>query len=715
MLGVARAGAAVAAHVHRAAAADLARGHIRVVGGVGGGTRGRTTLTHQRVRVVDTTSGAGVAGVAIGVVNRTAAAALAQVCQGIVGTTGAALAVVEARTVRAATAGFTQSGGGVIGAARALRRAARAGVAVRCVNVATGAADAGVGAGVPAAPAVHAALRERGRIIGRRGVRRIGAVGAGECFPGDVAGAAQADAAGLGAAAARGIVPAHGSAGLPERVVRAVEEVAVLVDPEPEVAADEPVVGRVEVRAGVAKAATPGAEAVAIAARRTRDGRGIELARVHQIEAHAVGAVTARTSRVATVGDGLEGHRDALARGEGGCRDDAAVLAEATRIGCAGAGRAGGGGAGAPGAVGETQRAVAHGVRQRLGGPRDAVISANEVFVVVKRAAAALANGLTAGHLAGRVAGRLDTDGRTGREAGAIEEVPAVGGAGAGEILAHDRLRLCCEGQRERRGRGEHQEDATVHLLTRTVNDALLQLVHALDDGDRIGRAAVSVGVNLVGLALGIARSAEVRDIEHRAPRVGRVACGQKGIAGYRHADGDVLHADLPATPGHGGAHQGGAGETQQLVELIGADRDGPGVQIGIGRCSLGGAHGVARRDVAEQPPFGILLCTGRSMQSAFLLAHVAGNLFLRREAAEHAEAEDGDDEEQQQRRDERDAALIPRCLAVARADACSASHVCSPARAMTSTTRSKSSVAGCPGWFASGLANVRITRTALT
>src|SRR4029077_11044794 len=83
--------------------------------------------------------------------------------------------------------------------------------------------------------------------------------------PGDVARSAQADTIGAVAIAERAVVaPDRIGAGVVRHETLAVEEVAVLVDADGEVGADQTVVGRVGVRAAVAEAAAPGADAIAI-------------------------------------------------------------------------------------------------------------------------------------------------------------------------------------------------------------------------------------------------------------------------------------------------------------------------------------------------------------------------------------------------------------------------------------------------------------------
>src|SRR5262249_22239522 len=111
---------------------------------------------------------------------------------------------------------------------------------------------------------------------------------------------------------------------------------------------------------------------------------------------------------------------------------------------------------------------------------------------------------------------------------------------------------------------------------------------------------------------------------------------------------------------------------------------------------------------VLQQPPLGVLLRARGGMQCALFLAQVAGDLLLGAEAAEHAERQDRNDHQQQQARHQRNAAFGSPVHWFSR-------HVCSPARFITSMTRS--TVIVC-GWFAcgkSGLAKVSTTRTALT
>src|ERR1700730_8802587 len=103
-------------------------------------------------------------------------------------------------------------------------------------------------------------------------------------------------------------------------LVTAVEEIAELVDPESDIRAYEPVVGRVVIGARVAQAAAPGA-----------DARG--FAAIHQIEADAVGAVAGVALRIAFIGDGFEGDLYSRARRERRTgRDDRALLMIAARV-----------------------------------------------------------------------------------------------------------------------------------------------------------------------------------------------------------------------------------------------------------------------------------------------------------------------------------------------------------------------------------------------
>src|SRR5205807_5929774 len=171
--------------------------------------------------------------------------------------------------------------------------------------------------------------------------------------PGDVSGSAHADAVGFVAVAEGGVVAGRRvGAVVAGHPVRAVEEVAELVDAEPDVCPHHAVVGRVRVRAGVAEASAPGADIGG-------------LARVREEEADAVGSVTARPAGVTAVGHGLEGDRNTLAGGERIRGDDGAVLRVAARI-----------------AVGEAQRALTVRVGKSLGRTRDAVLASDQVRVV---------------------------------------------------------------------------------------------------------------------------------------------------------------------------------------------------------------------------------------------------------------------------------------------------------------------------------------------
>src|SRR4029077_4464189 len=136
--------------------------------------------------------------------------------------------------------------------------------------------------------AVDAAARDQGcRVVGGIRVSGILTVGGVQRAPGDAARAAQADAPGLVAAAARGVVARGRSAALVQRVRGAVQEVTVLIDTQAEITAVQAVVWGVRVRAGVAQAAAPSTQTVAIAGRLTGDRARVELAGVHEKEADA--------------------------------------------------------------------------------------------------------------------------------------------------------------------------------------------------------------------------------------------------------------------------------------------------------------------------------------------------------------------------------------------------------------------------------------------
>src|SRR4029077_19468763 len=127
---------------------------------------------------------------------------------------------------------------------------------------------------------------------GAEGGRVVGGIVGIQPAPGDVARSAQADTIRAITIAERGVVaPDWIVAGVVRHEILAVEEVAVLVDADGEIGADQTVVGRVGVRAGVAEAATPGADAIAIAIADAVDLRRIERTGVHQVETDAIGTV----------------------------------------------------------------------------------------------------------------------------------------------------------------------------------------------------------------------------------------------------------------------------------------------------------------------------------------------------------------------------------------------------------------------------------------
>src|ERR1700676_1716118 len=134
------------------------------------------------------------------------------------------------------------------------------------------------------------------------------------------------------------------AAGIARHQLVAIQKVSVLIDTQADIAADQTIVRRVGVRAGIGQAAAEGANA----------GR---LATVHQVEADTVCAVAAGTAGVTAVGRGGERYVQALAGRKGEVGDDRAILVVA---------------AGA--AVGEAQRTAAYRIGQQ------AAVAANLLF-----------------------------------------------------------------------------------------------------------------------------------------------------------------------------------------------------------------------------------------------------------------------------------------------------------------------------------------------
>src|ERR1700730_369429 len=251
--------------------------------------------------------------------------------------------------------------------------------------------------------------------------------------PGDVARATQADTAGLVAVPQRTVVAGgRVRAGVTGHQARAVQEVAVLVDSQTQVSADQPVVRLVGVRAGVTQASTPGAEAISVPLGGAVDRARIQLTGIHQVEADAVRTVAARPAGVPEIGDGLEGDRDALTGREGRRRHDAAVLVIT-----------------AGEAVGEAQRTLA----DRVG--KGAVEAAHQGFTVVTGL-----DGRATGHLASGAAGGYYSGSGSGGQTRAVKEVPDASGARAGEVLTECRLRLAGQRRGEGHEPGQHGNKA---------------------------------------------------------------------------------------------------------------------------------------------------------------------------------------------------------------------------------------------------------------
>src|SRR6202140_2075986 len=102
------------------------------------------------------------------------------------------------------------------------------------------------------------------------------------------------------------------SAGITRHHLVAIQKFSVLIHTQADIAADQTIVRRVGVRAGIGQAAAEGANAS-------------WLGTVHQVEADTVCAVAAGTAGVTAVGRGGERYVQALAGRKGEVGDDRAI------------------------------------------------------------------------------------------------------------------------------------------------------------------------------------------------------------------------------------------------------------------------------------------------------------------------------------------------------------------------------------------------------
>ena len=424
-------------------ARECVAGGTTIVARSGGGIVGAGCVARRR---------AGIAHGGTGIISRTRCALVgvrAHLRGGIVG-------AVHARTT---VAGI---GCGIVGVVGGACIVAQAGGRVEERSAGRADVDAIAGGGAVGAARNGAGGRERDRIVGRGPIVRVVAVRRRERGPCDVSRAAQPDAAGPVAIAVGRVVAARDvGAGVARHQVSAVQEVAVLVDPQAEIATDQAVVRRVGVRARVRETAAPGSEA----------GR---LLAVLQEEAYAVRAVCVRgrkgprpMARIAMVGDCLEGHLKPLVRGECAGRQNRAPLIVAVLLGARDV----------HGAIGEAQRAVPrdaavrvrdHGIRHLPGDIRGrrarsqvAVVAAHHVRIGVRREIVITPqHGGAAGYQAGIRAGSRRPRG----QARAAEVVPVVDGRRGGEVFTAEgrflgRARAGCK-QRDQQEADESQPAA---------------------------------------------------------------------------------------------------------------------------------------------------------------------------------------------------------------------------------------------------------------
>src|SRR6185312_5970445 len=246
---------------------------------------------------------------------------------------------------------------------------------------------------------------------------------------------------------------------------RAVQEVTELIDTQSQVGADQPVVRRVGVGAGVCQAAAPradgGKRAVAVngvrggaAARHRAAGDG--HAAIQQVEAETVGPVLGIAALVPFIGHRLERDLQALPGREWVGRYDRAVLFEAAGVFAAYQ----------LAAIGEAQRALVPGIDGGRRGARaeEPVLPADQVLAMVVAALDAYATGqeVRSRRPAQRLAGIGARAATAGRQACAVEVEPGVAGRVGSEVLAEiiGGLGTQHRGREQRQQHGETSEEA---------------------------------------------------------------------------------------------------------------------------------------------------------------------------------------------------------------------------------------------------------------